>query len=455
MKRLLQLIGSLTLLLCVTAISQAQVTVSVGALGSAVTTTDAQAAPPAGTQVNDVAFIYAWTRDTTDTTTITGYTEVAQVDTSTGSHRLFWKRLAGASGTETCDHNTSADNYCQMFVYRGVVLTGNPWDAIGTFTTSGTEPIALTGITSSANGAMIAMFGGYEDNDTASFVQTSTDPTTYVNQYAETTTGADGAILNGYGIRATAGATGTVTVDFNTALSQQFAGILLSVTLQPIGSTTSTFVRKGTVCTTVGISTTCAFTSNTSGNSIIFVGRTLLATTPSITDTAGNTYTLVVNSVCASVGDTFFVLEADNIAASAGTNTLTIAGLLAGNTDGQPFEFSGVAASAFDKSACTHIGAQTNPSSGSTALTSFNNELVITFMSSNVGTITMTDGSTNISTDPGNLFDTYNSRNVTGTGYFASTGRAASQTVLAGVVTFKMTNQGSGGPNGGVFIPGP
>jgi len=203
--------------------------VGAGALGAATLTTDATAALPAGTQADDILFVYCWSRDTGDTTTVTDYTEVAQVDTSTGSHRLFWKRHDGSEGTATCNHDTSSDNYAIQRAFRGVVTSGNPWNAIGSFETAGAEPVSLTGITTGAIGSMVVMFGGYEDNDTASFIQTGTDPAGYTEVYAESTTGADGSMEVGYAIRTAAGSTGTVSVDFNASLSDQFAGILLSL----------------------------------------------------------------------------------------------------------------------------------------------------------------------------------------------------------------------------------
>lgn len=232
MKRLLQLVTLLgALAWCVPA--SANITyVGAGAMDSDTTTTDSIAPLPASTATDDILLVYCWVRNTGDTTAVSGYTQVAQVDTSTGSHSLFWKRHDGSEGSATCNKSASADSRARQFAFRGAITSGDPWDALGSFQTTGSEPVSLTGITAGNDGDWIIMFGGYEDDDTASIVVTGTDPAAYTEVYAESATGADGAIVMAYGERTTAGASGTVTVDFNVALSDQFAGILMA--LQPV-----------------------------------------------------------------------------------------------------------------------------------------------------------------------------------------------------------------------------
>src|SRR5579862_587139 len=98
LKRLCQLLAILTL--CALPV-RAQITVNAGTLGAETGTSDATAVPPPGTAANDVAIVYCWARNTGDTTTVRGYTEIpsTHVNTSTGSHRWFWLRLSGSAST--------------------------------------------------------------------------------------------------------------------------------------------------------------------------------------------------------------------------------------------------------------------------------------------------------------------------------------------------------------------
>lgn len=212
--------------------------IGAGALGGATLTTDATAALPANTQVDDILIIHAWTRSTADTTVITGFTEFAQVDTGTGSHRWFWKRHTGTEGNATCDHNQSADNYCQMFAFRGVVRSGNPWNALGTpeADNSNTDPTTHTAITTGADDSMVVILMGYEDDDTTNAGSiTGTDPASYTLVYTESTTGADATISMGYATRPTAGSTGTITYDYGgvSARSDDEGSVVFSLAPDP------------------------------------------------------------------------------------------------------------------------------------------------------------------------------------------------------------------------------
>jgi hypothetical protein len=165
--------------------------------------------------------------------------------------------------------------------------------------------------------------------------------------------------------------------------------------------------------------------------------------TISITDSpGGNTYTQKVNTNCSAAGNSWFVLEADNIAAEAGTNTLTLNfSASGGGIEGNGLEYSGLATSAFDKSSCTNLTSQTTPSSGNTATTSFANELLVSQMTGVTFTITASDGSTSRKTNGNIRIDGWNDRNVTSTGAYAATGTCSSQGVIMGIATFKSATQ--------------
>ncbi len=246
LKRLFPLLASLAL--CALPV-RAQVTVSQGTLGAATGTSAATAAPPAGTAANDVAIVYCWARNTGDTTAVSGYTEIpgTHVNTSTGSHRWFWRRLSGAATTATCNHNTSSDNYARMFVFRGLVKNGNPWDAVNAGVSGAPDSsgeYTVSGITAGTQ-SMVVVFSGYEDNDESNIACTGTAPAAYTASYAESSTGSGGSINACYAIKSSAGATGGILVNYGNLAGSHDAGTLaISLTHACSGPT----IGAHTVC---------------------------------------------------------------------------------------------------------------------------------------------------------------------------------------------------------------
>ncbi len=243
MKRLFQLALLLSALAwCVPASAQISF-VGGGAIGGATTTTDATAALPASTLANDILFVDCWVRSTADTTVVSGYTAVeANIDTGTGSHSLFWKRHDGSEGTATCNKSASADSYARQYAFRGVIQTGDPWNASVAFQVDNgtTDPTTFTGITTGAASSMVVIFDGYEDDDASVAVVTSTDPAAYTENYAESTTGADGSMEISYALRTAAGAIGNVSIAYGTIAtrSDDTAVKILSLAPQPANPST-------------------------------------------------------------------------------------------------------------------------------------------------------------------------------------------------------------------------
>src|SRR3989304_10223633 len=186
MKRLLQFVTLLAafLWLAVPAYSQAKF-FGAGAIAGQTLTTDPVPAPPASTLTNDIIFVVCGVPSTTNTTTVSEYTQVAQGDTGTGDHRIFWKRHDGTESNPTCDRDTSADSFARVYVFRDAVTTGNPWGAIGTYTAdNGTsDPTSFTGITTTATRSLVVVFDSYEDDDGSVAAVTSTDPSAYTENY--------------------------------------------------------------------------------------------------------------------------------------------------------------------------------------------------------------------------------------------------------------------------------
>ena len=205
-----------------------------GAMGFGLTTDDVTAALPASTAADDIIFVHCYVRDTTNTSVITDYTEFAQLDTANADHRWFWKRHDGSESNPVCDKDVSADAYARAYVFRGVVTTGNPWNALGTPEQHTSEPMSVTSITTGSANSMVVVLDGYADNNGTGFTTTATDPATFTDVYAETGQGLDASIHLAYAIRTAAGATGTITVDYSAAFTGGDQDGVVVLSLAPV-----------------------------------------------------------------------------------------------------------------------------------------------------------------------------------------------------------------------------
>ena len=221
--------------------------------------------------------MYCWARNTGDTTTVSGYTEIpsTHVNTSTGSHRWFWLRLSGPTNTATCNHNTSSDNYARMFVFRGLVTSGNPWDAVNGGVSGAPDSngeYTVSGITARAQSTVV-VFSGYEDHDEANIACTGTAPATYKASYAESSTDRGGSINACYAIKSSGGATGDILVNYGNVAGSHDAGTLvISLTHACSGPTIGAHTVCGATTQSIG---SAAFVSATytpaAGNGVLLV----------------------------------------------------------------------------------------------------------------------------------------------------------------------------------------
>jgi hypothetical protein len=302
-RKILQLALLLALLAwCVPARAQASF-FGAGAI-AANASADITPALPASVAENDIIFVSCWSRSTSDTLSVSGYTQLDVVDTGASRHWIFWKRAGASESNPTCDFSSAVNHYGRTVVVRGADQTGDPWDAISDFVADNgtTDPTSFTGITTGAANDLVLVIDNYQDNDGSVATVTGTDPAAYTESYAESGTGNDGAIEFSYATRTSAGATGSISINYGTISSRadgaddsgDMAVIIISLAEQPC--TGVCFVNIATAEENDSASSlACPATSHTTGNSIIvgFKWETNMGTIDSITDTAGNTYTHV------------------------------------------------------------------------------------------------------------------------------------------------------------------
>jgi hypothetical protein len=217
-----------------------------------------------------------------------------------------------------------------------------------------------------------------------------------------------------------------------------------------------TFVQVQTTICSGGFTTmTCAYSSNTTAGNTGFLVIECSSTsscTPSVTsDTQGKTWTNVASCQVSGLTEEMFIFEADGLSSGAESLTVTVGSQ---NVAGTVAEWSGLSASAFDKTACG-TGDSATLNSGNTTTTSQANELVFSLMiaAGGSGAITATDGSTSRLSTTSPVFY-FGSQNVTSTGTYAASGTVAFANWGALVATFKASGGGPPACTGQIALTG-
>jgi hypothetical protein len=185
---------------------------------------------------NDIMLVGVVVRDVNDTITWpSGWTQIATVDRGATSRYFWaWKRSTGGEASVLVDKSTATgDTYAAAIVYSGAITTGDPWEVKGTAQTTTADPSVLTGITTLTDNSLVVAAMPGEDNNNASITTTGTDPAAYTEHYVESNAGADGVVTFSEAARATAGATGNVSVNWNSAIPVGAGGILLALKPEP------------------------------------------------------------------------------------------------------------------------------------------------------------------------------------------------------------------------------
>lgn len=202
---------------------------------------------------NDIFLLQAWNRDVDETATVTGWTAItgSPVDRGTTTrYWAWWKRAASASETDPLVDfsGTTADAYGVCTIYRSAITTETPWEVIGTATTGTADPASLTAISSLTASSLIVIALSGEDNNNGACTATGTDPAGYTEHYQETTTGADAMNCNSEFERVSAGSTGTVSLDFDTAVPIGWGAWLMALKPEPPVTCAQSIALLGVGC---------------------------------------------------------------------------------------------------------------------------------------------------------------------------------------------------------------
>lgn len=207
-----------------------------GVIANALTTADVTPVIPTH-EINDILICITANRVITNTcATPSGWTLLhGPIDVTAWRTYVFWKRAVSAAETNPlCDWTaTSADKYAQVHTVRGAITSGSPF-AASVLSADVTDPITLTGVTTTLPNQLVIVVGLGSDNAalTLETSRTSTDPANYISRhYSTSSLGADAAGTFCDEYRATAGATGTVTLDNSSTMPAEAA--LVAAILNP------------------------------------------------------------------------------------------------------------------------------------------------------------------------------------------------------------------------------
>lgn len=234
------LLGMLTVGL--TGLNEAQATPTFQAFSAIAAAANAGADPtvtlPAHAE-NDILLLATVVRSNTATVaTPAGWTQIGSptVRGTTATYQFFWIRAGTTTVTDPLIDRTgtTGDVYAAVINYRNATSIGDPWEVKGTVTTGTADPSVITGITTLTNDSLVVVAVPGEDNNNGSIATTGTNPAAYTEHYVESAAGADGVVTFSEAVRTTAGATGNVSVDWNTAIPVGFGGVVLA--LKPRGT---------------------------------------------------------------------------------------------------------------------------------------------------------------------------------------------------------------------------
>ena len=231
-------------------------------------------------ETNDILLLEVVVRDTNDTITWpSGWAQLATVDRGTTARYWWaWKRAASSSEPNPLvdKSTTTGDTYAMVTKYYNAITTGDPWEVKGTAGTSTADPVSIPSITTLTPYSMVVAAVAGENNNNAAITTTGTTPASYSTIYDESATGADGVTTFSYALRSTAGATGTVSVDWGTANPVGSGYLLLALKPSPSSTELTPFYRLNS--TDTDAVTTCSLTSSWADCTKSFTGLNLTST---------------------------------------------------------------------------------------------------------------------------------------------------------------------------------
>lgn len=183
-------------------------------------------------ETNDIGLLFCESANQTITlTTANGFATVASSPQGTGTAgaagatrlHVFWARATSAAMAAPLVADPGNHVYCQILTYRGVITSGDPWDATsgGTKDTASTS-VSITGVTTTTGNTLVVQAVAHDlDSAAAQFSGVANGTLSALSERADagTNQGNGGGILILDGVMSSAGATGTTTATVTSSVN--------------------------------------------------------------------------------------------------------------------------------------------------------------------------------------------------------------------------------------------
>ena len=172
---------------------------------------------PAGDANNDILLLIYYSPDNVaHGVSDGGYTKKLDLTNSTTDRlTVWWKRRSGTQTAPSCTGSVNDGAICTISAWRGLIASGDPFDVTSTLQVTSTgagTTYTVTGITTVANNAMVLIVTTCSRPDCNFYSASGGTATTQAYSYGN----GNGVANNDevlYGVKATAGTTGTTTIE--------------------------------------------------------------------------------------------------------------------------------------------------------------------------------------------------------------------------------------------------
>ena len=227
-----------------TAVSGAAAAPTYQAAGTAVSGTGAVTPTWPTHQAGDIAllFVEAAGGDAISLTTANGFVQVPNSPQATGTGTagtriaVYWCRATSSSMSAPVLADSGDHTYARILTFRGVIATGDPWDATGGgVKATASTSVTATGVTTTVANTLVVV-GVTKDLDaTAAFASAWANANlASITEQTDggTTSGGGGGHAVMTGTKATAGATGNTTATVTSSINA-----FLTIALKPVTAT--------------------------------------------------------------------------------------------------------------------------------------------------------------------------------------------------------------------------
>lgn len=206
---------------------------------------------PAGIQANDILQVLVISRDNQTHSLPAGWTQKFQASNGASTQiSLWWKRTTGSETAPVVTHSGTGAIVARMSAFRGVITSGDPYDAISSSVSATGTAVSTAAITTTTDKALLCHFFGAGTGNTANALSAASGCTTALYTASSSAANAGGrAQLGAYyqsGGVSPAGSSGSAGATMSVAPTTSTGYAAILVALIPDPSPPPAFVAAGT-----------------------------------------------------------------------------------------------------------------------------------------------------------------------------------------------------------------